>query len=82
MSTNIWSNPLEVEVNDLHLIMGPNLGFLSHDESFIQEEVTSQHDHGNNNQLDDSYDSTNVYNIFDHELQIKKRPKGMPSVSS
>ncbi len=48
--------------------MGPNLGFTSHNESYIYEEATSQNDHSNNNQLNDSYDSTNVYNIFDHEL--------------
>ena len=55
-------------VDDLFLIMGPNLGFTSHNESYIYEEATSQNDHSNNNQLNDSYDSTNVYNIFDHEL--------------
>ncbi len=40
---------------------------MSHNESYIHEEV-SLNDHSNNNQLDDSYDSTNVYNIFEHEL--------------
>ena len=62
-------------VDELFLIMGPNLGFTSHNESYIYEEATSQNDHSNNNQLNDSYDSTNIYNIFDHELQFKKKPK-------
>jgi hypothetical protein len=69
----LWKNPLELTIDDLYLIVGPNLSFTSHDESFIQEDTQSQNDHGNNNQLDNSYDSTNVYNIFDHELQIKKK---------
>jgi len=38
---------------------------VSHDESYIMDE-----------QLNDSYDSTNVFNIFEHELQIKKKFKG------
>jgi hypothetical protein len=76
MSTSLWSNPLEFVIDDLFLVFGPNLSFLSHDESYIQEdELGSQNDHGNNNQLNESYDSTNAYNIFDHELQIKKRIK-------
>lgn len=74
LSTNLWNNPLEFVIDDLNLIMGPNLSFISHDESYIADD-DSQNDHGNNNQLDESYDSTNVYNIFDHELQIKKKVK-------
>lgn len=38
MSTTLWNNPLELVVDDLFLIMGPNLSFLSHDESYIQED--------------------------------------------
>ena len=40
---------LELVVDDLFLIMGPNLGFTSHNESYIYEEATSQNDHSNNN---------------------------------
>ena len=42
------------------------MSFMSHDESYIQDE-----------DLDESYDSTNVFNIFEHELQIKKKVKSM-----
>jgi hypothetical protein len=51
-------------IDEMFLILGPNLSFASHDESYIQDE-----------ELDLSYDSTNVFNIFEHELQIKKRNK-------
>ena len=57
---------MELIIDDLFLILGPNLSFLSHDESYIGDEG-----------LDDSYDSTNVFNIFEHELQIKKKPKSI-----
>ena len=39
------------------MILGPNLSFVSHDESYILDEG-----------LNESYDSTNVFNIFEHEL--------------
>ena len=48
---------MEIVIDDLYLILGPNLSFVSHEESYINDE-----------ELDDSYDSTNVYNIFEHEL--------------
>ena len=51
-------------MEDLYLILGPNISFISHDESYIVDE-----------EADCSYDSTNVFNIFEHELQIKKRVK-------
>jgi len=53
----VWNNPLELAIDDLYLILGPNMSFLSHNESYIGDE-----------ELDESYDSTNVFNIFDHEL--------------
>ncbi len=56
---------MELTIDDLFLILGPNLNFVSHDESYIADE-----------ELDDSYDSTNVFNIFEHELQIKKKKQG------
>ena len=66
---NLWNNPLELTIDDLFLILGPNLSFLSHDESYIADE-----------DLDESYDSTNVFNIFEHELQIKKKTKSIFSL--
>ena len=55
---------MEISIDDLFIILGPNLSFVSHDESYIADE-----------DLDESYDSTNVFNIFEHELQIKKKTK-------
>jgi hypothetical protein len=66
---SLWNNPLELIIDDLFVILGPNLSFVSHDESYIQNE-----------ELDESYDSTNVFNIFEHELQIKKKFKGKESI--
>eukprot|EP00347_Sterkiella_histriomuscorum_P022380 403330690 len=65
---SVWSNPLELTIDDLYLILGPNMSFVSHDESYIADE-----------ELDESYDSTNVFNIFEHELQIKKKTKNKAS---
>lgn len=59
---SFWSNPLEMTIDDLYIILGPNLNFASHDESYIVDD-----------ELDASYDSTNMFNIFEHELQIKKK---------
>jgi hypothetical protein len=38
MSANLWNNPLELIIDDLYMIMGPNLSFISHDESYIQDD--------------------------------------------
>ena len=51
-------------MEDVYLILGPNLSFVSHDESYIDDE-----------EADASYDSTNVFNIFEHELHIKQKNK-------
>lgn len=53
----MWNNPIELLIDDLYLILGPNLSFVSHDESYINDE-----------ELDESYDSTNMFNIFEHDL--------------
>ncbi|CDW82744.1 UNKNOWN [Stylonychia lemnae] len=66
---NVWNNPLELAIDDLYLILGPNMSFLSHNESYIGDEG-----------LDDSYDSTNVFNIFEHDLQIKNKVKNIDKI--
>lgn len=38
MSTVLWNNPIEIVIDDLYLIFGPNLSFLSHDESYIHDD--------------------------------------------
>ncbi len=52
---SLWSNPLELEVEELMVILGPNMGVVSHDESYIDDE-----------DLDESYDENNMFNIFEH----------------
>jgi hypothetical protein len=46
---------MEVSIDDLFIILGPNLNIVSHDESYIDDEA-----------LDASYDYANMYNIFEH----------------
>ena len=61
----LWQSPLEIEVEDLLLILGPNLGSQSNDESYINDEDLSA-----------PYDENNMYNIFEHQLKVKKRKQG------
>ena len=61
---SFWTSPLELIVNDMYLILGPSTFFRSNDESYIEE---SQADI-----LNASYDSTNAFNVFDHEMKIKQ----------
>jgi hypothetical protein len=69
---SLWSNPLELYIEDLYLIVGPNMGYVSHDESYLHiRDGNSQG--GDFENPNESYDSTNAFNVFDHELQIKKK---------
>ena len=54
----MWNGPLEVMIDDLFIIMGPSLGVMSHNESYIEEK--------NEDELEESYDEGNMYNIFEH----------------
>lgn len=62
----MWSGPIEVKIDELFAIVGPNTesSFMSHDDSYLQE---------SDEQLAAPYDPTNMYNIF--ENQLKLRPK-------
>lgn len=60
---NFWSSPLELELNDVHLVLGPSSYFRSSDESYIEEPQEDMLNH--------SYDSTNAFNVFEHEMKIK-----------
>ena len=33
----MFSGPVEISIDDLFIILGPNLNVVSHDESFIDE---------------------------------------------
>jgi hypothetical protein len=59
------SGNIEVVLDDLFLIIGPNLNSVSHDESFEQEGTP-----------EGAYDESNMYNIFEHQLKIRKKNQG------
>lgn len=60
----MWNGPLEVSIDDLFIILGPNLNVVSHDESYIEEKEDA---------LEESYDDANMFNIFEHQLKLKKK---------
>lgn len=60
---NFWNSPLQLEIDDVYLVCGPSTFFRSSDESYIEE---NQED-----VLNASYDSTNAFNVFAHEMKIK-----------
>ena len=36
----MWNGPVEIAIDDLFIILGPNLNVVSHDDSFIDEKST------------------------------------------
>lgn len=60
---SFWSSPLEIQIDDMHLVLGPSTFFRSNDESYIEETPEDI--------LNMSYDSTNAFNVFEHEMKIK-----------
>lgn len=60
---SFWSSPLELEIQDLFVLVGPSKFFKSNNESYIEE--------AREDLLNCSYDSTNAFNVFDHEMKIK-----------
>ena len=60
---NFWTSPLELEIDDVHLVLGPSTYFRSNNESYIEEPQEDILNH--------SYDSTNAFNVFEHEMKIK-----------
>lgn len=53
----MWGGPVEIMIDDLFIILGPNLAVVSNDDSYIEE---------NEQNLEDSYDGSNMFNIFEH----------------
>ena len=68
---SFWSSPLEIEIEDASLLLAPSTVFRSADESYIEESTQDV--------LNASYDSTNAFNIFDHEMKIKTNVGGSAS---
>ena len=50
-------------IDDVNLILGPSTFFRSNSDSYIEEAGPDL--------LNASYDSTNAFNVFDHEMKIK-----------
>ena len=65
---SFWSSPLELAIDDVYLLVGPSAYFRSNDESYIEESAEDL--------LNASYDSTNAFNVFDHEMKIKANNGG------
>lgn len=53
----MFNGPIEITIDELFIILGPNLNQMSHDDSYIEE--TEQ-------ELEDEYDENNMFNIFHH----------------
>jgi hypothetical protein len=53
----MWNGPIEVNIDDLFIILGPNINVVSHDESYIEESEAH---------ILDPYDGSNMFNIFEH----------------
>ena len=47
----------------MYLVLGPSTFFRSNDESYIEETPEDI--------MNMSYDSTNAFNVFEHEMKIK-----------
>ena len=60
---SFWTSPLTLEIDEAFLILGPSLFFRSHNDSFMEE--------AEDDLLNTSYDATNSFNIFEHEMKIK-----------
>lgn len=60
----MWNGPMEVNIEDLFIILGPNLSVVSQNESYIEEDQ---------NNLEESYDEGNMFNIFEHQLKLKRK---------
>ena len=65
---SFWTSPLELVIDDVYLVLGPSTFFRSNEDSYIEETGPDL--------LNASYDSTNAFNVFDHEMKIKANSGG------
>ena len=63
----MWNGPVEIAIEDLFIILGPNLNVVSHDDSFIEE---------NDHTVREPYDDSNMFNIFEHQLKLRRKNHG------
>lgn len=69
----MWNGPIEINIDDLFIILGSNINIVSHNESYIDE---------NEQNIEDSYDDGNMFNIFEHQLKIKKKNNNLKKANS
>ena len=66
----MWTGPVEIVIDELFIIMGPNVeAFLSHEDSYIHDECDEA-------KLREPYDPSNMYNIFENQLKLKAKARG------
>ena len=58
---SMWSGPIDLYIEDLFLVLGPNLTVVSNDDSYEEDDVR------------EPYDDANMYNIFEHALKLKRK---------
>lgn len=60
----MWTGPIDVAIDELFIIVGPNIGsYMSHEDSYIENEDGK----------DEPYDPSNMYNIFDNQIKLKRK---------
>lgn len=59
-----WSSPFQITIDDLQLVLGPSMGGVSNDDSFIHDE-----------DIGAPYDQSNCFNIFKHNVRGEKKGK-------
>lgn len=72
----MWTGPIEVTIDELFVIMGPNVeAFVSHDDSYIRDDdddnnLSQEQLHA---RLLEPYDPSNMFNIFENQLKLKQK---------
>ena len=76
-----YSKPITISFENLNLVLGPSTEHMSRETSFFYKNQTRRaiYNRNNNNEsesegeeeADSSYDSTNAFNVFQHEIKAK-----------
>jgi hypothetical protein len=65
----MWTGPIEITIDELFVIMGPNTDkFLSHNDSYLEIEESKEAQ-----SYLEPYDTSNMYNIFTNQLKLKNK---------
>ena len=64
----MWTGPIEITIDELFVIMGPNTDkFISHNDSYLEMDESKPQSYL------EPYDSSNMYNIFTNQLKLKNK---------